>query len=326
MYWNGTVVVSTNFGSFTPQTSFPLNIGRRVGVLIAQNYTYGGIMDELSLYNRALSSSDIQAIYAAGIGGKCPLPVTLISQPTNQTVKVGSNVSFSVTAGGSPPFAYQWNYSGTNLLEGTNASLVLTNVQLRQAGDYAVEVANANNSVLSSNATLTVYTQDHFAWDQIPSPRFVGVPFSVAIQAQDATNGTAADFNGTVTLTTSNGISITPSVSDNFVQGEWSGLVAVSQVASNLVLRADDGLGQTGLANSINVINLPQLSTLRSGTILLMLWPVEPTGFVLETTDTLSPPQWVAVPVPPVQVGDQYLETIQMDGTNRFYRLRFTGP
>ena len=156
LYWNGTVVVSTNFGSFTPQTSFPLNIGRRVGVLIAQNYTYGGIMDELSLYNRALSSSDIQAIYAAGIGGKCPLPVTLISQPTNQTVNAGASAMFSVVAGGSPPFTYQWIFNGTNILGGTNANLVLTNVQPDEAGAYSVSVSNLSTSVISSNAILTV--------------------------------------------------------------------------------------------------------------------------------------------------------------------------
>jgi hypothetical protein len=33
-----------------------------------------GSLDELSLYNRALSASEVQAIFSAGAGGKCPQP------------------------------------------------------------------------------------------------------------------------------------------------------------------------------------------------------------------------------------------------------------
>jgi len=41
--------------------------------------TFNGLLDEVSLYNRALSASEIQAIYVAGSGGKCVTPVGPIS-------------------------------------------------------------------------------------------------------------------------------------------------------------------------------------------------------------------------------------------------------
>ena len=50
----------------------------------------------MSLYNRALSSNEIEAIYLAGSGGKCFTPTgpTITSQPTNQTVIVGQTAAF----------------------------------------------------------------------------------------------------------------------------------------------------------------------------------------------------------------------------------------
>jgi len=167
---------------------------------------------------------------------------------------------------------------------------------------------------------------DHFVWNPISSPRFVNTPFAVTIRTQNLTNGIVTNFIGTTILGTTNGVAVTPSVSDNFVQGVWTGAVVISQTGSNLVLRADDGLGHFGLANPINVINLPSLSMLRSGNIALYIWPVGYSGFVLETSGCLSPATWVVVPYSPIQVGDQYLLPLHMTGTNGFYRLWFPGP
>jgi hypothetical protein len=285
-----------------------------------------GIIDEVSIYNRALSTNEIAAIYDAGSGGKCP-PITpsITTQPTNQTVVVGGTASFSVTASGTSPLSYQWSFNTTNIVGATNSLLVLTNVQLSQAGNYAVLVTNLYGSILSSNVVLTV-TLDHFAWGSIPSPRFVNTPFSVVIRAQDMTNGLFTNFTSTAILGTTNGIAITPPVSGNFIQGVWTGSVVVSQTASNLVLQANDGLGHFGLANPINVIDLPILGMLRSGNIALYAWPVGYSGFVLETSDSLSPAKWAVVPYAPIQLGDEYLLPLDMTGTNGFYRLQLSDP
>jgi hypothetical protein len=249
----------------------------------------------------------------------------ITSQPTNETVAVGGTASFTVVAGGTLPLSYEWNFNGTNISGATNSTLTLTNVQSTQAGNYTVLVTNRLGSILSSNAVLTV-TLDHFAWNPIPSPRFVNAPFSVIIQAQDLTNGLFTNFTGTAILSSTNGIVVTPPVSGNFVQGVWTGAVVISQTASNLVLQADDGLGHFGLANPINVVSLPKLGMLHSGNIALYMWPVGYSGFVLETSGNLSPATWVVVPYSPIQMGDQYLLPLDMTGTNGFYRLWFPGP
>ena len=253
------------------------------------------------------------------------LPAVNIS-PQNLIVFAGSNAVFSANAAGLPPLSYQWSFDGTNISGATNTLLTLTNVELSQAGNYAVLVTNAFGSVLSFNAVLVVNPLFHFVWSQIPSPRFVNTPFTVVVQAQNTTNGIATNFTSTVVLVSTNGIPIAPAVSANFIQGVWTGAVTVAQTATNLVLQATDNLGESGLANPINVVNLPLLTTVSSGGSLLILWPVNPSGFGLETTAGLSPANWVPVTTTPLQIGDQYVVPVQMSGTNGFYRLIFSGP
>jgi hypothetical protein len=77
-------------------------------------------------------------------------------QPLSQTVKVGSNVLFSVTATGSPTPGFQWRFNG-DPISGANAStFIRSNAQLAEAGDYSVIVSNASGNITSSNAALTV--------------------------------------------------------------------------------------------------------------------------------------------------------------------------
>jgi sugar lactone lactonase YvrE len=73
LYLNGAVVQSGNLGVFTPQTSFDLYLGIQPFSLGFGRYYFNGVMDEPSLYNRALSAAEIQAVYMAGSAGKCPL-------------------------------------------------------------------------------------------------------------------------------------------------------------------------------------------------------------------------------------------------------------
>ena len=117
-----------------------------------------GTIDEMSIYNRALASNEVAAIYVAGSAGKCftPMPPSITSQPTNQTVFVGQPASFSVSASGTPPLSYQWRFNTTNIVNATNATLTLTNVQLTQAGNYSVLVTNIAGSTNSIAAALTI--------------------------------------------------------------------------------------------------------------------------------------------------------------------------
>jgi hypothetical protein len=59
---------------------------------------FDGNLDEISLFNRALSADEVQSIFQAGSAGKCP-PVTtpaIVKQPADITAAVGSAVTLKV--------------------------------------------------------------------------------------------------------------------------------------------------------------------------------------------------------------------------------------
>jgi hypothetical protein len=256
-------------------------------------------------------------------------PPIILVQPTNLIAYVGSTPVFTANVSGSLPLNYQWSFNGvSNAIAGaTNAAFIIPNVQLANAGMYAMTVTNSFGAVVSINAFLTVIdTLDHFSWSQIPSPRFINVPFNVRIQARDSINQVFSNFTGSISLTTTNGILLAPSTSGNFSQGFWSGQVTIHQTVTNLVLQASDGLNHFGSANAIVVETEPMLQSVRDNNFLLVYWPADPAGFVLECSTNLSQPQWSQVPISPLQIGDQNLDLIQLTDTNEFYRLQFTLP
>src|ERR1035441_1567834 len=62
------------------------------------------------------------------------LPAVIVMQPTNLAVAVGAVAAMGIVAEGTAPLSYQWNVGGTNLVDATNSVLVITNVQLSDAG------------------------------------------------------------------------------------------------------------------------------------------------------------------------------------------------
>jgi hypothetical protein len=81
-------------------------------------------------------------------------PPVITGQPQNQIVSVRQSATFAVGVSGTPPFSYQWQFSGTPVLGATNSAYLLTGVRGTNAGPYSVAVSNTLGSVLSSNATL----------------------------------------------------------------------------------------------------------------------------------------------------------------------------
>ncbi|HEX3798591.1 MAG TPA: Calx-beta domain-containing protein [Verrucomicrobiae bacterium] len=80
----------------------------------------------------------------------------IIIQPLPFTESATYGANFSVLAASDSAATYQW-YQNGNLIPGaTNSTYSITNLQMTDAGNYSVLVANATGSILSSNALLTV--------------------------------------------------------------------------------------------------------------------------------------------------------------------------
>jgi hypothetical protein len=75
LYTNAVVAAETKttvrpLGDLAPDYQPGIGIGNHSSQPGRFNYPFRGLIDELSLYNRALSPSEIEAIYAAGRAGK----------------------------------------------------------------------------------------------------------------------------------------------------------------------------------------------------------------------------------------------------------------
>jgi hypothetical protein len=84
------------------------------------------------------------------------VPPTITNQPQSLSVKVGSNATFAVLVGGTPPLSYQWIFNTTNIPTATGSSYTRSAAQTNDAGTYYVVISNVAGVVASSNATLTV--------------------------------------------------------------------------------------------------------------------------------------------------------------------------
>jgi hypothetical protein len=145
--------LSSRRGPLTNSTVGMMFIGGPTTTL--SNSFFFGLIDELTMYSRALSAAEIQAIAGAGSAGKCRVPPSIVQQPADQTINSGAPASFSVVATGSPNLRFQWFRVGGSALPGaTNATAILTGVT--NTSQYFVRVTNFWGSVISSNATLTV--------------------------------------------------------------------------------------------------------------------------------------------------------------------------
>jgi len=79
----------------------------------------------------------------------------ILSQSTDTTICKGSNVTFHVTAGGSPPYNYQWKKNGTNI--GTNSSTYnISSATVSDEGIYICIVSNPYGSDTTNGITLKV--------------------------------------------------------------------------------------------------------------------------------------------------------------------------
>ncbi|MDB6034635.1 MAG: cell wall/surface repeat protein, partial [Verrucomicrobiales bacterium] len=128
-----------------------------------------GVIDEVTIYNRALTSNEVARLFLAGAAGKCngiELP-SIIAQPQDLMVPTGGSASFGVTVVGEEPIGFQWRFHGTNLVNSSRISgsassaLAINSVVAGDEGSFQVIASNAYGSVTSVVARLTVLPSTH---------------------------------------------------------------------------------------------------------------------------------------------------------------------
>ncbi len=85
-----------------------------------------------------------------------PPAITAPPSPTTQTVNPGATVTYTVTATGTPPLAFQWFHNNNEITGQTSSTLTLPNVTPANAGTYRVTVSNSAGTATSADVTLNV--------------------------------------------------------------------------------------------------------------------------------------------------------------------------
>jgi hypothetical protein len=145
-YYNGVYSRIEKFagdGSFLTQWFLPSN-GNYQNLAVDRHGNFIYVTD--SGYNRIL-------VYVNDVSIVAPL---IINQPLSRTVTAGASVTFSATAFGGNPLAYQWQAHSTNLTSATNPSVTLSAVGLADAGAYRVVVTNSAGQIASTVVSLNV--------------------------------------------------------------------------------------------------------------------------------------------------------------------------
>jgi C1A family cysteine protease len=92
-----------------------------------------------------------------------PLSPTILTQPADQVVNMGSPASFSVTAIGSLPLSYQWYWNGASIPNATSSTLTFNQPGPENEGNYWVVVSNTEGSITSATAKLSIANPPYVA-------------------------------------------------------------------------------------------------------------------------------------------------------------------
>ncbi len=161
IYINGIAAATGPSRTASLTNSFGFNIGGGgiFDTITANGNWFNGDIDEVALFDKALTASQVNALYAIGAFGTTTAPF-IVTQPASLSAAAGSTATLSVVANGSLPLSYQWKKGGTPI---TGSALSIANVYYTDAGNYSVQVTNNNGLTNSAVATLTVLPVPSFA-------------------------------------------------------------------------------------------------------------------------------------------------------------------
>jgi hypothetical protein len=212
-----------------------------IAALSGYNSGYAGtniILGNLTSYNYIYSSSDMTLGYS--FTPSTNLMITAVRS------YVGDRVSI-------------WTESGTRLLSYGTAnfdgvwieSKLATPVTLNAGSTYRLTFHLPSNY----SGYYTLNWPSSFANGTIRGVFYYSYGDAFPTQTNGVGRGPLVDLRYVVTY--SNAVPVSPPVSGSFINGVWSGTVAVGQGGTNVVLRADDGTGHAGSSNPFRVVIPP---------------------------------------------------------------------
>ena len=130
------------------------------GLLLGIN-TYGsfaGWLDDYQVFGRPLTADEVAGLYQPNIQAPA-----ITEAPVSQSISVGGDATFVVTATGTAPLTYQWTLDGVDIPGAVNRTLTVSNVQCpdNRLGRYRAVVCNIHGTANSEPALLAIPTVEN---------------------------------------------------------------------------------------------------------------------------------------------------------------------
>ncbi|MGN6387461.1 MAG: LamG-like jellyroll fold domain-containing protein, partial [Verrucomicrobiota bacterium] len=126
------------------------------------NY-FAGAIDEVSLWERALSAEEVQNVMTNGI--QTPVPAfapNITVQPSSSTNTEGNKLVISAAVTGAHPLSFQWYKNNQPVENGNTFELSFAELTPSDAGNYKLVISNSLNVITSFVANVIV--------DPLPAP------------------------------------------------------------------------------------------------------------------------------------------------------------
>jgi len=211
LYLNGSAKAQAAPGfSSIGDANCPFSIGASGSCAPSQYFP--GLIDEMSLYSRALSSNEIAVIAQAGSAGKCPPQANCAPCPASAVAwwpgeQTGSDVlgGHDGTPQNSPGFVSgevgdAFNFTGSNSVQVANSGLIYASWSIEAWINPAVSISaqafifgqgyGRQLIVQSGNTVAVAITPDGYTWRVLPSDPITIGQWTHVVAAYDAASGT----------------------------------------------------------------------------------------------------------------------------------------
>ena len=169
IYQNGQRVnqSASSWGSISFAGNYNIGVGSAdAGPFASNPRWFAGNLCYVALYTNALTPAQVlNHFYSAELNAPPATSIPIITvQPQSQAGFINGSITFSVTAVSALATTNQWYKGGSPILNQTNTTLTLNNLQLSDAANYTVRVGSANGITNSAVAVLTVSSGNNLKW------------------------------------------------------------------------------------------------------------------------------------------------------------------
>lgn len=139
--------------SYTPNPALRADEITSLGGIMraTPSHWFTGDLDEVAVWERALTQEEIQDVMANSITLPVPDFAPAVTQLSagNDSLWIGDSHVLSVSVAGTRPMSFQWQLNGEDIPGATEATFIVENGTEATSGDYTVVVTNNAGSVTS---------------------------------------------------------------------------------------------------------------------------------------------------------------------------------